>query len=222
MTDVTLRDALTNAHNLAVLGSTQTGKTSFARELHATTPRQVSIWVNERDDKRVPNVAGTQVRSLDGIRGCFERNESRINYLPADRREAVPELRRWLWDVADRTDRRLEVQVVVDEVDRVAEQAGDKYGNLPPRDAVRDFTSEGVKRNVKFIGITQDPATYDKQSLGNSRYRAIWPMSAERQQAVRNYGFEWDRVRDAPEYAGVMHHMNGSVLGTVKAARRYA
>jgi DNA helicase HerA-like ATPase len=221
MSDVDLHTALTNAHNMAVLGSTQTGKTSFVRELHATTPR-LSIWVNERDDQRVPNIAGTEARSLDGIRGAFERNETRINYLPADRREAVPELRRWLWDVADRTDRQLSMQVVVDEVDRVAEQSGEKYGNNPPRDAVRDFTSEGVKRNIKFVGITQDPASEDKRSLGNSRYRAVWPMSSERQDAVSNYGFDWREVREAPQYAGVMHHMDGTVLGTVKAAARYA
>jgi len=79
-----------------------------------------------------------------------------------------------------------------------------------------------VKRGVKFVGITQDPTTYDKQALRNSRYRAIWPMSAEHQNAVRKYGFDWDRVRDTEQYAGVLHYMDGTVIGEVKAEARYA
>ncbi len=216
-----MSDPLTDGHNMAVLGATQTGKTSFARELHAETPR-VSIWVNERGKKRVPNIAGTEARSLEGVKRAFARDEWRVNYLPADRNAAIPKLQGWLWEVAARTDRELPVQVVVDEVDRVAPQSGKEYGNLPARDAVRDFTSEGVKRNVKFVGITQDPATYDKQALGNSRYRAVWDMSAERRKAVRNYGFDWREVEAAEQYAGVLHHMRGEVLRTVKAAARYA
>ncbi len=213
--------ALTDGHNVAVLGATQTGKTAFARELHATTSR-VSIWVNERGKKRVPNIAGEEVRSLEGVRRAFARDAYRINYLPADRNEALPQLQDWLWQVAERTDRELPVQVIIDEVDRAAPQSGKEYGNLPHRDAVRDFTSEGVKRNVKFVGITQDPATYDKQALGNSRYRAVWDMSAERRAAVKKYGFDWDEVEGAEQYAGVLHHHSGRVLGTVKAAARYA
>lgn len=214
-----LREALEGPHNIAHLGATQTGKTSTARELHAETPR-VSIWLNERGDKRVPNVTGTEARSLEGVKRAFARDEYRINYLPADREAAVVELRRWLWGVADRTDRELPMQVVVDEVDRVAPES--RKHDLPPRDAVRDFTSEGVKRNVKFIGITQHPQQYDKESLRNSRYRLIWPMSNEAQESVSNYGFDFDRVDEAEQYAGVVHHMTGDVLGTVKAAGRYA
>jgi DNA-binding ferritin-like protein (Dps family) len=216
-----VQERLEDAHNLAVLGATQTGKTSFARELHDRTPR-VSIWVNERGDHRVPNVAGVEARTLQGVKEAFANDEWRVNYLPADRREAIVELQEWLWTVADRVDRQLPMQVVVDEVDRVAEQSGKSYGNLPARDAVRDFTSEGVKRGVKFVGITQDPVTYDKQALRQSRYRAVWDMSAENRNAVRKYDFDWGAVESAPRYAGVLHHMSGRVIGQVKAEARYA
>lgn len=214
--------ALTDAHNIAALAATQTGKTSFVRELHATTTRDVSIWVNERGDKRVPGVIGTEARDLEDVRDAIASGASHIEFLPADRNEAIPGLRRLLWQVAERTDRELELQVIVDEVERVAPQSGKQYGNLPHRDAVRDFTSEGVKRNVKFIGITQDPATYDKQALGNSRYRAVWNMSAERRRAVSKYGFDWDAVEEAPQYTGILHYMSGTVIGQVRAAEEYA
>lgn len=214
-------EALESAHNLAVLGATQTGKTSFARELHAETSR-VSIWLNERGDHRVPEVEGVTARTLSEVKRAFANDRYRIEYLPSDRRRAIPELKSWLWDVAERTNRQLPIQVVVDEVDRVAEQSGEKYGNNPSRDAVRDFTSEGVKREVKFVGITQDPVTYDKVALRQSRYRAVWPMSSENRNAVSKYGFEWDRIDESPQYAGVLHHMSGNVIGTVKAEGRYA
>lgn len=214
-------DALEGAHNLVGLGATQTGKTSFTRELHATTPR-VSIWVNERGKHRVPDVDGTVARDLDDVRAALANDDLRVEYLPADRNEAIVELQDWLWKVADRADRELPMQVVVDEVDRVAPQSGKEYGNHPPRDTVRDFTSEGVKRNIKFVGITQDPTTYDKKALRQSRYRAVWTMSSEQQKTVSDYGFDFDRVTDAPAYAGILHHMSGQVLGPVKAEERYA
>jgi hypothetical protein len=214
--------ALTDAHNLAVLGATQTGKTSFARELHATTPRRVSIWLNERGSHRVPDVEGTVAKNMGELRSAFQDDAHRVEFLPSDRRAAVVELRSFLWDVADATGRELEVQVIADEVDRLAEQSGKAYGNLPPRDAVRDFTSEGVKRNVKWVGITQDPSSYDKRALRQSRYRAVWPMSAENRDAVRKYGFDWSAVDEAEQYQGVLHTHTGEVLGEVKAEARYA
>lgn len=214
-------DALEGGHNLVALGATQTGKTSFARELHATTPR-VSIWLNERGEHRVPDVAGKVARDLDDVRAAFANDQLRIEYIPADRNDAIVELQSWLWQVADRADRQLPMQVIVDEVDRVAPESRKSYGNLPPRDAVRDFTSEGVKRGVKFIGITQDPSTYDKKALRQSRYRAIWQMSAEQRSAVSEYGFDWSAIDDAPSYAGVLHHMSGKVLGNVRAEERFA
>lgn len=214
-------EALTDAHNLAVLGATQTGKTSFARELHATTDR-VSIWLNERGDHRVPNIDGTVARSLREVKQAFAADEYRVEYVPADRRDAVVALRSWLWEVAERLDRQLPMQVIADEIDRLAEQSGKSYGNLPARDAVRDFTSEGVKRNVKWVGITQDPSSYDKRALRQSRYRAVWPMSAENRDAVSKYGFNWSRIDDAERFAGILHTHTGDVLAEVKAEARYA
>jgi len=87
---------------------------------------------------------------------------------------------------------------------------------------VRDFTSEGVKRNVKFVGITQDPHAYDKRALRQSRYRAVWTMSAENRRAVSEYGFDWDRINGSEQYAGVLHHMSGEVVGELKAEAEYA
>lgn len=216
----TVETALTDAHNIAVLGSTQTGKTSFVRELHATTPRDVSIWVNERGDERETGIHGVEARDLEDVRDAIARRESHIEFLPADRQAAMPGLRSLLWQVSDATDRALALQVTIDEADRVAPETQSK--DVPHRDAVRMFTGEGVKRNIKTITITQHPQGIDKESLRNSRYRAVWAMSSEAQASVSKYGFDWGEVRDAPMWAGVLHYMTGDVLGTVKAAEEYA
>jgi hypothetical protein len=214
----------TDGYNMAILGKTQTGKTSIARELHDTTPR-VSIWVNEPGKKRVDDVAGPTARSLAQVRKAFANNEYAIDYVPDDRNAAIVELQEFLWNVADQTNRRLQSQVIVDEVDRVAPQTGEKYGNNPSRDAVRDFTSEGVKRGVKFVGITQDPTKYDKQALRQSEYRLIFDMSNENRTSsvVSRMGLNFETVDESDRYTGVLHDDAGQVLEeSVKAEAHYA
>ena len=218
-------DPWTDGYNMAILGKTQTGKTSTARELHAETPR-VAIWMNEAGNKRVPDVAGREVNSVEGVRDAFADDCYAIELVSEDRNADVPRLQEFLWDVAEATDRQLQMQVTADEVDRVAPQSGKQYGNLPARDAVRDYTSEGVKRGVKWVGITQDPTKYDKQSLRQSEYRLIFDMSAEnrRSSVVSKMGLDFAAV-DATDdrYTGVLHDDSGTVLDTsVKAEERYA
>lgn len=211
-----------DGYNMAILGRTQTGKTAVARELHSTTSR-LSIWLNEPGDKRVPNIEGRVVRSIEELRNAFADNCWRINFVSEDRDKDVVLLRRFLWRVAEATDRSLDIQVIADEVDRLAPQSGKEYGNLPPRDAVRDFCSEGVKRGIKWVGITQDPVTYDKVALRQSDYRLIFTMSAENRDAVSKYGFAWSEVDDGDRYTGVLHSAEGDVLNpNVKAAEAYA
>lgn len=215
----------TDGYNMAVLGKTQTGKTSTCRELHATSPR-VSIWLNEPGKKRVPDVAGPTVRSIRELREAFAADEYAIDFVADDRNSAIVDLQEFLWEIADRTDRQLQMQVTADEVDRLAPQSGKEYGNHPSRDSVRDFTSEGVKRGVKFVGITQDPTKYDKQSLRQSEYRLIFDMSNENRTSsvVSRMGLDWGAVDAAPDrYTGVLHDDSGTVLeDEVKAEERFA
>jgi hypothetical protein len=80
-----------------------------------------------------------------------------------------------------------------------------------------------VKRGVKFVGITQDPTTYDKKALRQSDYRLVFDMSAENREAVSRYGFSWETVDETDRYTGVLHAASGEVLdGAVKAESRYA
>jgi hypothetical protein len=214
----------TDSFNMAVLGGTQTGKTSTVRELHATTPR-VSVWLNERGDDAVPGVAGPTVRSLDGVRQAFADDEFSIDFRPADRRDSVVELQSWLETVADRADRELPIQVVADEFQRLAPQSGKPFGEFPARDAVRRFAKEGVKRNVKWVGITQDPTAIDKQTLRQSEYRLIFKMSQENRTSsvVRRMGIDWGAVDEGDRYTGALFRDDGSLVDDdVKADGRFA
>lgn len=220
----TVQQAVTNGFNMVHIGKTQTGKTSTARELHATTPRTVSIWLNEPGDDRVPNIAseGNPVRSIKGVRKALADNQLRINFISSDRQRDVAALQRLLWDVSDRADRRLSMQVIIDELHRVAPQTNEREHE--GRDAVRRFAKEGVKRGAKFVGITQDPTSMDKQTLRQAEYRAVWPMSAENQTSsvLQRMKIDWDRVNEGSRYTGILHHDSGKVLGEVRASKKYA
>lgn len=209
-----------DANSLASLGASQVGKTSVVRELHAETSR-VSIWLNETGDERVGNVTGKRVRSTGGLKSGFAEDVRRYNFLSRDRRSDVVGLQEWLWSVAERADRRLPLQVVIDEAHRAAPQTN--ADGVPHRDAVRKLSKEGIKRNIKLVLITQDPVAIDKQALRQMKYRLVFPMANEQWDALSKYGFRRDLVEDAPEYTGVLHHQTGGVLqDEVRAKEKYA
>lgn len=206
--------------SVAVLGRTQTGKTTSSREMHAETSR-VSIWLNRRGTDRVGNVAGKRVRSIKGLESGFASNTYRYNFLSSDPEQDVVTLQEWLWEVAHRADRELPLQLVVDEAHHLAPQSQKK--DLASRDAIRKMAKEGMKRNIKLILITQDPVAMDKQTLRQSEYRLIFEMSTEAQHHTREYGFDFERLSETDKHTGVLHRADGEVLdGAVKARSKYA
>jgi len=214
-----------DAKHLFLVGATQTGKTTTAKEIYAESSR-VGIWVNDRGKHRVEGVqtlSDGSYRSLRGVKRAFARDETRIEYLPGDRRDGLAELTDWLWSVADRTDRQLPVSVYVDEMHKVAPQSQKDYGNLPGRDDVRDITKEGEKRNIKLVGVSQDPVSFDKQSLRQRNYLLCYELSREQSDYLADYGADVDEINAQPEYAGIVYDRTGQVVATgVKAKERYA
>lgn len=207
---------------MVVLGKTQTGKTSICRELQDTSPR-VSVWLNPTGDDRVEDVPGRTVQSLDGLQRAFANNDYAIEWLSHDRRRDIVQLQKFLWGVAERTDRQLPMQVIVDEVQDVAPQTGAE--DVPHRDAVRRLAKRGVKRNIKSVNITQDPTAMDKQTLRQAEYRLIFEMSHENRTSsvVRRMGLDWDAVDAGDRYTGALHDDSGAVLDeAVKAQEKYA
>lgn len=209
-----------DSFNLGILGMTQTAKTSTAKELHATTPRY-AIWLNESGDERVEGVEGVKCRSLADVKRAFANDEERINWLSRDREADVQRLRKWLWRVEERADRELPIQVTADELQRLAVQSNEKHD--PPRDAVRTFGREGVKRNIKFVGVAQDPVAVDKQWLRQCEYRLVFQLSAEHQTALSDYGFDYDAITAGDRHSGVLHRATGEVVErSVKPSRAFA
>jgi hypothetical protein len=209
-----------DSFNLAALGKNQTGKTSVLRELHAETPR-LSIWLNETGDDRVENIDGRVVQSLGELKAAVANGEWTIEWVSSNRARDIVRLRKWLWQYEQRANRQVPVQVTVDEAHRLAPQSNEK--NDPPRDAIRRFGKEGVKRNIKFAAITQDPAAFDAQSLRQSEYRVVFDMSAEQQHALSEYGFDFDTVEQSDRHTATLHDASGRVIEErVKAGSQYA
>jgi len=213
----------TDAKHLFIVGATQTGKTTAAKEIFAESLR-VGIWVNERGKHRVEgvqNLADDSYRSLRGVKKGFDRDEIRIEYLPADRREGLSKLIDWLWTVAERTDRALPLSIFIDEMHKVAPQS--QRDALAGRDDVRAITKEGEKRNIKLVGISQDPVSFDKQSIRQRNYLLCYELAAEQSRYLRDYGVEVEEINAQPEFAGVLYDRSGATLATgVKAKSRYA
>jgi hypothetical protein len=207
------------------VGRTQTGKTTTALEAFAENER-VNIWLNARGEDRVEGVkarADGSYKSLQGVKNAFARNETRIEYLPADRQEGIVQLKNWLFKVAERTDRELPITIFLDEVHEVAPQSGKQYGNFPARDAVRDLAKRGEKRNLKVWGISQDPVAFDKESLRQRTYLLCFELAHEQANYLADYGVRVDEVNAQPEFAGIVYHAKGQTVAEgVKARAEYA
>jgi DNA helicase HerA-like ATPase len=208
-----------DAGSVIILGRTQTGKTTTAREIAAESDRVV-IWVNGRGDNRIRGVPGNRYRSLEGIKRGFARDETTFNLL-GDPAASIVALREWLWSVAERTDRQLPLTVIVDELHELAPQT--QRDTHRSRDAIRKLSKEGRKRNIKLIGITQDPVSMDKQTLRQREYLVVFSLSAEQARYIADYGVDVDLINDQPQYSGVLFHADGRVLETgLKARGKYA
>lgn len=209
-----------DAGNLLVLGRSQTGKTTAVREIHAEN-RRLSIWLNEPGKHRVENVAGKRVRGLQAIESGMAEDTYKFNYIAQDRTAAIQELQEWAWRKAELSNRQLPMQIVVDEIQRVAPQSS-KH-ELPGRDEVRIMLKEGMKRNVKFVGITQDPVSFDRQSRSQREYLLLFPLAKEQRDTITDYVNDIDLVNQQPEYNGVVYHADGRALHEgVKAKAKYA
>ncbi len=210
----------TDAGSVIVVGRTQTGKTTTAREIHATN-RRVSIWLNERGKHRVPNIRGRRVRSLEGLRSGMADNCYKYNWLSSDRKRDIQLLSDWAWSVAERSDRNLEIQVVADELHRLAPQS--QKTDLAGRDEIRQIAKEGQKRNISLVGVTQDPISMDKQTLRQREYLLCYPLSAEQSNYMNDYGVDVGHVNNQDDYSGVLYHASGEVLKEgVRARSKFA
>jgi len=209
-----------DAGNLIIIGRSQTGKTSTGREIHAENNR-ISIWLNERGKHRVPSVAGKEVRGIKAIESGLAAGETKFNFLSGDRERDIERLQNWAWDKAEKYDRQMPMQIVADELQRLAPNSGKK--SLEGRDTVRMLLKEGMKRGVKFIGITQDPVSVDRQSRSQREYLLLFPLAKEQSDTIRDYVDNLDIVKQQPDYTGVVFHADGRVVQSgIKAKGKYA
>lgn len=209
-----------DAGSIIILGRTQTGKTTAAREIMDKADR-VSIWVNGRGENRVRSVpADARPQSLDGVDTAIARGDTRINLRAADPSAAMVKLKEYLWGAAERSDWRVPFTVICDEIHTVAPQS--QQDTLPSRDAVRAIGKQGQKRNIKLIGITQDPVALDKQTIRQREYAMVFPLSAEQSRYMRDYVDDLDAIDTLPDHAGMLFHANGQKIESVRAESRYA
>lgn len=209
---------------MVILGQNQTGKTVLARQIHDQTQR-VTVWLNASGQDRVESVPGETVQSVRGERNSLESalraGHSRMELVTNDRETTMPTLKSWLFDKSEKSGRDAPLQVVIDEGHLVAPNTQSQ--DQPSRDAVRRIASAGAKRNIKLVLLSQQPTRLDKSTVRESKIRVVYPMSSESQRDFAEYGFDFDRVLDNPDYCGVVHASTGEIIeGKVKASADYA
>lgn len=206
--------------SVVILGRTQTGKTSLARQLHARNDR-LSIWLNEQGANRVPQVTGKTVSGFEALRNGMQNDRYKFNWLSSNRNQDIRRLQNWMWDIAAETNRQFRMQLIVDELHRLSPQSN--KDELLGRDDIRRIAKEGMKRNVKLIGITQDPVALDKQTIRQREYLLLFGLSKEQQEYVGDYVGDISAVYQQDQFEGVLYHSSGELREQgVKADKKFA
>lgn len=215
-----------NPGSIAILGHTQTGKTVLARQLHAENNR-VSIWVNQRGDERVPDipVSNRAYKSINGLVKGMARDERKHNLLAADPATTVSQLQEKLWAWAENSDRKLQFQVVIDELHNIAPENATKE-KMDSRDAVRKMAKEGQKRGIKFIGITQDPSSLDKQTIRQTEYVVMFHNHFSQGKSLGRLDLPFNAAQQLPEHHFLVIDSKGNFVvpptSPKKAKSKYA
>lgn len=152
-----------------IAGATRGGKTVTANEMHALWSG-LSIFFNSEEE---PNVAGFRVRSprelLEGIKRVGW--DGTFDYVPNARtREGLQDeldaLQTLLFRMADMKSRNFPIQLVVDECQDYAPQGGAENG-------FHVLVRKGLKRGIKVVALSQDPATVSKTVIRQCYYK-VW------------------------------------------------
>lgn len=155
--------------NVFISGATRGGKTVTANHQHAEFSG-LSIFFNSEEES---NIVGFRVRSpkelLEGIKrvgwnGTFD-------YVPRAQtgdglQDELNALQPLLFRLADMKNRDHPMQIVVDECQDYAPQGGAENG-------LHVLVRKGLKRNIKVVLLSQDPATVSKTVIRQCYYK-VW------------------------------------------------
>lgn len=194
---------------IGILGKKQTGKTTGARQQHAffgSLSDRVSVWIMPRDEA-VPRVkgggdpVGSKKKFLEAIRD----GRTHIVWKTTDVAGALEDFKDVAWKIADQHGREgYAIQVIVDEIHNIAPEQATKEQRRG-RDIVRKIAKEGEKRGVKLVGITQDPTSWDKQTLRQMEYLLIFMISPIQTDPFQRWGIDWGVVADLDPHCAVLY-----------------
>lgn len=155
--------------NVFNTGKTRGGKSVLSNEMHALFPGFSLFWNSEEEENIVGHRADSIPDILDII-GNHGRNV-KIDYrprstLPKDREKEFNQLQPFLFEVSEAWNRNHPMQCVVDECQDIGKQGGENGG-------LYTLAKKGLKREIKCVMASQDPATVDKTLIRQCDY-TIW------------------------------------------------
>jgi len=153
------------AYHCLVTGSSGGGKTTWLRQMHATT-KAASVFMTAK--KRESNVAGTPVNSRRGLNTAVRRasrgSDVRCKWFGASYPQDAETVREWAHDVHEHRD--WPVQIIVDECQN---DPGMDGSTSETGGAIRKGLHEDRDMAIKWVVCTQDPQDLDYPPLKQCR-----------------------------------------------------
>jgi len=154
------------AHHVLITGSSGGGKTTYAREMHATY-NGASIYVTSKDTES--NVTGRKAGSRQtlntAVRDASRASDVRVKWFGATYDKDLRTIRDWAHDI--HTHLGWSTQIIVDE----AQNSGLRDNTGP----VKHGLHEDRDKRIKWVPVTQDPQDMKKgySALKQCRY-IVW------------------------------------------------
>lgn len=204
--------------NVFAAGITRGGKTVTMNEMHAEFNGLSVFWNPEEED----NIVGYMINKPSHIITAIEKFgwNVKLDYRPrytsdSNRRDEIAQLQQFLFDLANETGRVHPIQLCVDECQDVAQQ-GKGSGGL------HKLVKKGLKRKIKVVSGSQDPATVSKTIVRQCDYN-LWcgGFNPYYQDYFDTYNLPTERIKKQ-EQGDVTVFEGAEPIGEYRAAARYA
>lgn len=194
-----------------ICGTTQAGKTTMCRALHYTWPGDVSIFFDLDGEPEL----GVDVHDVQELRGELERGSDAIVVRTPPEQARNPDL--------------------FEEVVRYLLELGEELRGTPARvqfimDEIQDLPEEWVmvsqkrlqKRNIKPVGISQDPVSVPVRCRTISDWNGwLSPPPGSMRDSLESMPYPVEILEALDRYDMVMFGPDWEVVGRYRAPERF-
>jgi len=203
--------------NVFCAGKTRGGKTVTVNEMAAEFDGLSVFWNPEEEDNVVGYAINRPSHIISAIKqfGWGVKLDYRPRFSGKEKRAEMAQLQQFLFDLANETGRNHPIIVIVDECQDVAEQ-GKGSGGL------HKLVKKGLKRQIKVVPASQDPATVSKTIVRQCDYN-LWcgGFNPFYEDYFDTYNLPTSQIKDQSQ-GDVLVLEKADPIARYRAAARYA